>query len=89
MSFNPEIRNRIRVSLAAYAYEMLNESWITDQEFDLLAQSINPTIATGNELLDTFFRDHFSADTGMWIYQHPELEKLKQLYEQLTTPTTS
>jgi hypothetical protein len=77
--FNQEIRNRIRVSVAAYAYEYLDQAIMSDADFDVLCKSINPALTTGNAKLDTFFRDCFSADTGMWIHKHPEKDKLKNI----------
>ena len=75
-----ETRNRIRLSIAAYAYECLNESFLTDAEYDMLAYKIDPTISTGNETLDSFFREEFSPHTGQWIHNHPEQDKLHNLY---------
>ena len=75
-----ERRNRIRLSLAAYAYEFLNIQIMTDAEFDCLAQTINREIDTGHVVLDKFFREEYSAMTGMWIHKHPELKKLEHTF---------
>ena len=75
-----ERRNRIRLSVAAYAYEFGNDSIISDGDFDSLAEAINVQISTDNELLDDFFREKFAPHTGQWIHDHPELEKLKKIY---------
>ena len=77
---NPEIRNRIRLSIAAYAYEYEDDPIMSDAEFDDLAKSINIEEKTGNRKLDNFFKKHFQPDTGMWIHQHPEKQKLKNIY---------
>ena len=77
---NQEIRNRIRLSVAAYAYEYKDDPIMSDDDFDKLAKKINPEEKTGNRKLDNFFRKHFSADTGMWIHRHPERNKLEQIY---------
>ena len=82
-SHNREIRNRIRLSLASYSYEFHNDSLMTDAEFDKLSREINPNEKTGNELIDRFFREEFMVDSGMWIRRHPELDKLKLIYETL------
>lgn len=82
---------RIKVSVAAYAYEICNETYISDGEYDKLAQEIDPSISTvrsyniGNEKLrierlDAFFRDDFSDYTGQWIHKHPELDRVERLY---------
>lgn len=78
----PEVerRNRIRLSVAAFAYEVVGESIMSDDEFDALARSIRPSVATGKFNLDAFFLSRFSPDTGMWIHQHPELAKIERLY---------
>ena len=78
----PEVerRNRIRLSVAAFAYEVVGESIMSDAEFDALARSIRPSVVTGKFNLDAFFLSRFSPDTGMWIHQHPELAKVETLY---------
>ena len=81
IGINQEIRNRIRLTVAAYAYEIMDNPIMSDFEFDELAQKIEPAVATGNDLLDNFFKDEFSASTGMWIRSHPELNKVRDIYE--------
>lgn len=76
-----EIRRRIRLSVYAYAYEMMSVSLITDQEFDDMAKTIQPEFPTGNEELDTFFRTVFSPHTGQWIHDHPGKGEIAALYE--------
>ena len=78
---NQEIRNRIKLSVAAYAYEFLNDSIMSDHDFDQLSLQINPQEETGNKKMDNFFKKHFKPDTGMWIRVHPEIKKLEYLYE--------
>ena len=79
-----EIRNRIRLSLAAYEYELgpfkCNGVDLPDGVWDRLALSIRPEIATGHKVMDEFFREVFSPDTGCWVRRHPELDKLATLY---------
>jgi hypothetical protein len=77
---NPEIRNRIRLAVAAYAYEFENDPIMSDAEFDALATEINDWVATGNKKLDVFFRDKFLPDTGMWVHSHPDIPGLRRLY---------
>lgn len=75
-----ERRNRIRLAVYAYAYELRDESLATDHEFDQLARSIDPAVTTGNAVLDQFFRDHYQPDSGMWIHQHPDLDGIATIY---------
>lgn len=75
-----ERRTRIRLSLYAYAYEFENDSLISDEEYDMLSRSVNTSISTGHSILDKFFREHFEPDTGMWITKHPELYKVRGIY---------
>jgi hypothetical protein len=76
-----ERRNRIKLSVAAYAYEMDSNSIMSDGDFDSLCLKINVDIDTGNTLLDTFFRDEFNPSTGQWIHKHPELGGIRNIYE--------
>ena len=78
---NQEIKNRIRLSVYAYAYEFMNDSLVDDAEFDRLSQEIDLTITTGNNEMDSFFAKEFIADSGMWIRKHPNLDRVKEIYE--------
>jgi hypothetical protein len=80
---NQEIRNRVRLTVAAYAYEFRNDSLMTDHEFDALALQIDPRISTGNDELDEFFRTEFVAFSGVWVRNHPDLTATRQAYERL------
>jgi hypothetical protein len=71
-----ETRKRIRISVAAYAYELLSTPILSDEEFDALAYSIDLKISTRRPDLDAWFRRNFEPHTGMWIYGHPEKSKL-------------
>lgn len=75
-----EIRNRIRLSIAAFSYEYRADPILTDAQFDELSKQIQPDLSTGHKLLDTFFREEFNPDTGLWIHKHPELRKLEVIY---------
>lgn len=76
-----ERRRRIQVSVAAYAYEVLSESIMSDADFDKLCLEIQPQINTGNKVLDKFFREEFNPSTGQWVHIHPEKEKLQLIYD--------
>ena len=73
-------RLRIKLCIAAYAYEMENTSIISDAEFDKLCLDVNLMIDTGNKKLDKYFKQHFDPSTGQWIHKHPEINKIKDLY---------
>ena len=75
-----ETRNRIRVSVAAYAYEFA-EPIMSDVEYDTLARSVDLSKSTSRPDLDGWFCNNFSADTGMWIRNHPELQRIKAVYD--------
>ena len=78
-----ERRHRIRLSVAAYAYEFENTSIMPDADFDDLAKLIDPQVSTGHAVMDQFFLTEFQPDTGQWIHKHPELDKVKQLYHKV------
>ena len=71
-----ETKNRIRLSVAAYAYEFLSTPIMSDEEFDKLAYSIDLNVKTRRPELDSWFKRNFEPHTGMWIYGHPEKTKL-------------
>lgn len=71
---------RIQVSLGAYAYEMHLHQIMSDQRWDALAKKIRPKMATGNRKLDRFFRQQFDPSTGLWIYKHPDLLGIRNIY---------
>lgn len=82
-----ERKKRIKLAIAAYAYEFEADSIMSDGDFDKLCLEINPSISTVDEhnekryeKLDTFWRTEFQPDTGQWIHKHPELDLVKQTY---------
>lgn len=83
---NREIRRRIRIAVAAYAYEIESDPVISDAEFDRIASEIDPDQPTGNALLDKFFMVHFESHTGSWVHQHPEIDKLRHIYRTIHRP---
>ena len=87
MSWGSEVeverRNRIKVAVAAYAYECKSDSIMDDSAFDKLCYSINPDIKTGDVVLDKFFKNQFQPHTGQWIWKYPKsrMNGLYQIYE--------
>lgn len=76
-----EIKRRIKLCVAAYAYEVKNDSIMPDATFDEECKKVDVTITTGNEKMDKWFKDEFDPCTGQWIHNHPEKGKLEELYE--------
>ena len=76
-----EVRRRIQISVAAYAYEFENRPIMSDRLFDRFASLICRHMGTCHPVLDEFFIVHFSPMTGMWIHQHPELNGIRRIYE--------
>lgn len=76
-----ERRRRIMLSVWAYAYECLGESLVSDAVFDAEARKVDLSIDTGNVKMDKWFRNNFADYTGSWIGKHPELDKIKRIYE--------
>lgn len=81
-----ERRNRIRLSVAAWAYERHADSFLSDAEYDALALTIRPEMRTGSRKLDNFFRKHFSPDTGQWVHRHPDRARLEHFWQTLYRP---
>ena len=81
-SVEKERRLRIKLAVAAYAYEMKDHSIITDAEFDKMCTQVDVKVNTGNRKMDNFFKKEFDPSTGQWIHKHPELKAIAKLYEQ-------
>jgi len=75
-----EVRRRIKLSVAAYSYEMLDESIMLDHEFDKMCLQVDLKVDTGNKKMDSYFKKNFDPSTGQWIRKHPELDKIADLY---------
>lgn len=78
-----ERRNRIRIAVWAYAYEIANDTLVDDAAFDALALQIRPQMSTGRDREDAFFRTEFDPSTGMWIRSHPNLAGIRGIYRRL------
>jgi hypothetical protein len=76
-----ERRRRILLSVWAYAYEIENDSLVDDKTFDKECMKVDPSLTTGSRQLDNFFKFQFNPFTGLWIHQHPDLQRIKQIYE--------
>lgn len=90
--YTPEIdaetRLRIKVALYAYSYEFQSVSLVSDGEFDALCYKVNLNQKTRRPDLDEWFRNNFEPHTGQWIHKHPELEKIKSIYERFHSGTS-
>lgn len=80
-SVEKEIKRRIKLSIAAYSYEFLDVSIISDAEFDKMSLEVDISVDTGNKLMDNFFKNHFDPSTGQWIRKHPQLDLIDKLYK--------
>lgn len=82
-SVEVERRRRIQLSLWAYAYEIESNPIVSDSVFDEEAKKVNLSIDTGNLKMDKWFKENFQPYTGSWIMKHPELDKIKNIYERI------
>lgn len=78
-----ERRSRIRLAVAAYAYEIKNDNIMSDHDFDELSKCIDLSVSTGEDKLDAFFRRYFEPATGMWVRKHPNKTGLERIYRML------
>lgn len=81
-------RNRIRLAVAAWAYENDKRPTMSDAEYDRLSVTVDTQrrIATGNSRLDNFFRRQFDPSTGLWVHKHPNKAGLERIYYQVHYP---
>lgn len=87
MNYCPETRRRIRIAVAAWAYEVHADPIMSDAEFDALAREIELDRSTANSDMDAWFTEHFSPDTGSWVHAHPDKAGLERVYRQLRGET--
>lgn len=74
--------SRIKIAVAAWAYEFGPHPIMSDKDYDALAELVHQErhIATGNHRLDRFFQREFNPDTGMWVHRHPNKAGLENIY---------
>lgn len=77
-----ETKRRILLSVWAYAYEFENHTIVSDAVFDIESYQIDKNIRTKRPDIDIFFVIHFQPCTGIWIHHHPELNKIKEIYNE-------
>lgn len=78
-----ETRRRIRVAVAAWAYERHADPIMSDAEYDALARSIDLDRSTANSEMDNWFALNFEPHTGAWVWGHPDREGLERVYRGL------
>lgn len=78
-----ERRIRIRLCVAAYAYEVAGAPVMSDAAFDALALQSDSTVITGQ--YDQWWTDTFVPYTGSWIHTHPDLTGIARLYKRVAT----
>lgn len=79
-----ERRIRVRLCVAAYAYEIADAPILSDATYDDLARQSDPTVHTGH--LDDWWRVMFSPHTGLWIHSHPDLAGVERAWRRLVHP---
>lgn len=75
-----ERARRIRLAVYAYAYELMDDPLVSDEEFDRLAQQIDLTASTGHHQMDRWWLANFSPSTGMWVRRHPGILGIQRIY---------
>lgn len=83
MNHCPETRLRIRLAVAAWAYEMHADPLMSDAEYDRLSRQVDLDKSTARSDMDMWFIENFSPDTGVWVRSHPDQAGLERLYRQL------
>jgi hypothetical protein len=75
-----ERRRRAIIAHAAYAYLIAKDPLGPEGAWDEVAESVDRNLATGHDVLDEFFRTQFSPMSAIWIYNHPELDKVAAVH---------
>lgn len=77
-----ERRRRFKLLIWAYAYEFRSHSIVPDAVFDAEAAKIDVRMDTGNAAQDFWWRGWFEPFTAIWIHNHPDLDKIRKVYEE-------
>lgn len=79
---------RIRLLVAAYAYEFENSPIMDDAAFDDLCKQVDLDIATSRPDMDAWFRLNFTTYTGSWVNSLPkrELDRAANIYYRYHAP---
>lgn len=81
-----ERRRRINVAVWAYAYEVMDDPLVSDEEFDSECALVDLKLSTSykgkdNRAIDRWFRENFEPHTGMWVHNHPDKDGLHLIYQ--------
>lgn len=81
-------RDRIRIAVAAWAYEHNHKPSMSDGDYDALSERVHShrNVSTGNHRLDRFFQRSFDPDTGLWVHRHPNIAGLENIYARYHYP---
>jgi hypothetical protein len=80
-----EVRRRIALAIAAYAYEFSDTPIMSDEEYDEISKLIDPNRETSygnrdNTDIDKYFSEYYTPYSGQWVHNHPAIEDIKYLY---------
>ncbi len=75
-----EAKRRENVSLWAFADLVMNDPIVPENVFNCVARQVDIHRVTGDILLDVWYRQNFAAEDAVWIYVHPEFEKIRAKY---------
>lgn len=86
---NEQTRTRIRLMVAALAYEKYSNPIISDAEFDRLAGEVDLSVKTRRADMDRFFVKYFNPHTGMWInsLNKRDLKRVDDIYHRYFSET--
>lgn len=70
---------RIKLAVAAYAYEFMSFSVMLDAEYDRLSREVDPSISTSRPDMDKWFADNYDPSTGVWVHTHPQQDRLREI----------
>ena len=76
MSISPEsVLHDLAIS--AWQYEHGEDTLYTDAEFDSISYDLTKQ-EFKDPVIREFMKEHFHPSTGMWVYNYPYLDKVKE-----------
>ncbi len=76
---------RRQIAAVAFGIELRDISTMFANDYDRIAETINPREGTCDPILDEFFLRHFTPMTTSWIHHHPMLDEVAETFDRYQT----
>lgn len=78
-----ERRRRVVITWWAFCYEVKDDPRVTDNEYDHMARAVDLSVDCGDGDIEEWFKTNFLPHSGIWVLNHPELDRLEKRYKEM------